>query len=315
MKFFTILTATNGFISAEMGCRDGWDTFQGKCYFYSTEAVIKPHAKRYCWEQRNQSQLLLISSDAENNYFAAKVAEKGVNSFWLRINDKNDEGQWVVDRRGYEKPTSWVNQEYFNWNEALPNAVGINSCTISSDGLWNRYDKFAKSEFVCEGDFVELESPQSPNGGRNFNGSEQFGEGEKQRNGAYNDGANFNTGKASASGETNLKCWTCKAKNYAECDALGSLVTCQSNEKSCEYEVRHRWGYVTQIISGCKAVDACMNNKSQNFRHWKAEYTQCRPENRFRHSVCRQCCNTDSCINSPEWWKPKTRNDWSKKMF
>ena len=73
----------------ELGCRDGWDTFQGKCYYYSPDAVVKPDAKRYCWEQRNEAQLLLISTPEENAYFANKVVEKGVASFWLRINDKN----------------------------------------------------------------------------------------------------------------------------------------------------------------------------------------------------------------------------------
>ena len=109
----------------------------------------------------NESELLLISTPAENNYFAAKVAEKGVESYWLRINDKNDEDTWVVDRRGYKKPTSWSNQSYFNWNAASLNGEVENSAVVTASGLWNRNDKFATSEFVCEGNFVEIESDQS----------------------------------------------------------------------------------------------------------------------------------------------------------
>ena len=63
----------------------------------------------------------------------------------------------MVDRRGYEKPTSWASQEYFSWNSESPNAIGINSAVLTESGLWNKNDKFATSEFVCEGDKIEIE--------------------------------------------------------------------------------------------------------------------------------------------------------------
>ena len=72
----------------ELGCRNGWETFNGQCYYYSSEKVEKPAAKRFCWEQKNEAQLLLVSNDEENDFFSRKVAQTGSKSFWLRINDQ-----------------------------------------------------------------------------------------------------------------------------------------------------------------------------------------------------------------------------------
>jgi len=219
------------------------------------------------------------------------VVEKGVASFWLRINDKNTEDTWVVDRRGYTKPTSWASQTYFNWDESIPNGPVENSAVIVGSGLWNRNDKFAVSPFVCEGDFVEIEPKPAKN--RNLN-----------RN-VYNNGEVDED-------EPLLKCWTCEANSYSDCETRGTLETCQPNEKSCELEVRLKWGYANRVITGCKATDACQNNKEQNFKETQFSWTQCRPERQFRFGVCRQCCDTDSCANQGQMWRPRTREDWAK---
>ena len=66
---------------------------------------------------------------------------------------------------------------------------------------------------------------------------------------------------------TSIQCWTCRnAYSYAECQSKGYLVTCQSNQESCELEVRERNGYVIQVNTGCKQAMACENNKAQNFQ-------------------------------------------------
>ena len=62
-----------------------------------------------------------------------------------------NEGQWVVDRRGYSKPKTWSAQEYFRWDENFPNGEIENSAVIMPDGSWIRNDKFAVSEFACQG--------------------------------------------------------------------------------------------------------------------------------------------------------------------
>ena len=52
------------------------------------------------------AQLVLSSNDAENTFLASKLS--GGKTFWLRINDSNVNGKWVVDQEGYEKPTKEV---------------------------------------------------------------------------------------------------------------------------------------------------------------------------------------------------------------
>ena len=37
---------------------------------------------------------------------------------------------------------------------------------------------------------------------------------------------------------------------------------------------------------------------------------QCRPENNYSDSVCRQCCDTDNCTKAPTWWYPQSRAEW-----
>ncbi|CAG5080218.1 Oidioi.mRNA.OKI2018_I69.PAR.g9508.t1.cds [Oikopleura dioica] len=153
------------------------------------------------------------------------------------------------------------------------------------------------------------------------------------QNGGANGGANYgnNGGYGGDGGEdepaSNLSCWTCVATSIEDCQANGSLVSCLENEESCELEVRTRLNsesgdyFVEQIMTGCKQKLACQNNQSNNFigkmgnfNKKKAE-TQCRPETDqgYDHSVCRQCCWTDNCVNADgNFWDPQTRWQWGQ---
>lgn len=116
---------------------------------------------------------------------------------------------------------------------------------------------------------------------------------------------------------TGLKCWRCHAKSFEECAQNGYEETCQSNQESCELEIRERSHvrgqarYIESIMTGCKQKLACANNQAQNFQNANPDYTQCRPEAEYGHSVCRQCCEEDNCVKSPEWWYPTTRSEWA----
>merc|ERR1712176_179533 len=154
------------------------------------------------------------------------------------------------------------------------------------------------------------------NNGGNYAGNNNGNTASNGASGTY--GANGATGGNSGNygGATTttpmLKCWTCRnAYSYQQCEAEGTLVTCQDSQKSCELEVRERNGYVIQVNTGCKQAMACENNKAQNFQGNNPAQTQCRPEPGYTHSVCRQCCYDDSCVSSPDFWKPATRDDWA----
>ena len=47
---------------------------------------------------------------------------------------------------------------------------------------------------------------------------------------------------------------------------------------ACELEIRERGGKIIQILTGCKAADACKNNMNNNFLEENPDITQCRPE-------------------------------------
>ena len=189
-----------------MGCSPGNELYDGQCYYFSTDEVFKPDAKAFCWA-REESQLLLISDAAKNAFFAQKVAEKGLKSVWLKINDKKDEGTWVVDRTGYSKPTSWADQTFLAFNQIVENTEEYNSCVLDETELWTIKDKFATSQFVCEGSLVELPENKS-----------------RERGGLV----------PVPNPSDNLQCWTCDATSVSECHFQGTLETCQDNEVKCQ---------------------------------------------------------------------------------
>ncbi|CAG5095990.1 Oidioi.mRNA.OKI2018_I69.XSR.g14428.t1.cds [Oikopleura dioica] len=115
-----------------------------------------------------------------------------------------------------------------------------------------------------------------------------------------------------------LKCWHCDAMSFEECEAKGMEKTCHPNEGSCFLEIRERRqnghaGPFMQICMGCKSKDACDNMQNQNFQNQNPAYTQCRPENYYGESVCRQCCASDNCTKEPSWWYPADRSEWAYK--
>lgn len=113
---------------------------------------------------------------------------------------------------------------------------------------------------------------------------------------------------------TGLHCWTCHADSFDLCGSSGHLQKCQHNEESCELEIRERKGFILQVMTGCKAADACKNNMANNFSHKDPALTQCRPEGPsmgYNHSVCRQCCSESNCVKSPDWWYPTSRAEWA----
>ena len=93
---------------------------------------------------------------------------------------------------------------------------------------------------------------------------------------------------------------TCNAASVAECLASSTTVKCQPNETSCEVTLRKRRGKTYFVQAGCKALDACLVNKSQNNRGpWKLQ--ECKPYNnkKIENSVCRQCCDgAPDCVQN-----------------
>ena len=150
LKIITLLTLSYKTASPEKtrsGCKSGWENLNEKCYFFSSQAMTKPEAKKFCYDMN--AGLLLVSGDSENAALSQKL--NSGDSFWLRINDSKDEESWVVDRWGYEKPASWTPVSYFSQFEN-ENTIERNSAVMNSDGSWSLVDKYATSGFACQMD-------------------------------------------------------------------------------------------------------------------------------------------------------------------
>lgn len=109
-----------------------------------------------------------------------------------------------------------------------------------------------------------------------------------------------------------MTCWSCHASSYEECGKNGYEQRCNPGDV-CYLEVRERRDgrYFSQIAMGCLQDMACENNKMQNFNQPNVDHTQCKPETKYRESVCRQCCAESNCTKDPSWWQPATREEWA----
>lgn len=122
---------------------------------------------------------------------------------------------------------------------------------------------------------------------------------------------------ARAANGSGLKCWKCNSNTLEQCELGGYEETCQDQNQSCELEIRERDGNVSQISMGCKQTTACKAQRNQNFNNANSKFTQCRPEQGFGHSVCRQCCSFNFCTRPKpgKYWFPNDRSEWSRKWF
>uniref|UniRef100_H2ZQ27 Uncharacterized protein n=1 Tax=Ciona savignyi TaxID=51511 RepID=H2ZQ27_CIOSA len=84
-----------------------------------------------------------------------------------------------------------------------------------------------------------------------------------------------------------LKCLTCyKARSHAECQRIGTVQLCMSNEQQCAIDIRTVNWRRKMITKYCKQASACINERQSN-------PTDCKifGPNRF----CRCCCGTSLC--------------------
>ncbi|KAI0232478.1 hypothetical protein LSAT2_017206 [Lamellibrachia satsuma] len=80
-------------------------------------------------------------------------------------------------------------------------------------------------------------------------------------------------------------CYTCdNAATNEECNE-GDLVKCQSNQESCQSELRHSNGQA-RITKGCKQLQACENNAAGNVNNCPGQNDQ---------SYCVYCCQGYGC--------------------
>lgn len=139
--------------------------------------------------------------------------------------------------------------------------------------------------------------------------------------------------------DTVATCWKCSASSYQDCIDNGVVETCNTvrtrfgtdiGTDHCylkeikRYNFREGGMVVQHVATGCMEKRACDIQKKGNFEGSlttlnKYRYSRCRPEGRFSHSECYQCCfDKDMCIyeedNSgnviTEMWEPSFIREW-----
>jgi len=96
----------------------------------------------------------------------------------------------------------------------------------------------------------------------------------------------------------NITCFHCDAPTYEECVDIGESKQCAyvgTGPPTCMIELRKRNGGLFGVCMGCKAQEACLKQKENNFPLDPWHPWQCRPTDTAGPSVCRQCCDTDNC--------------------
>uniref|UniRef100_A0A665TBS9 Asialoglycoprotein receptor-like 1 n=1 Tax=Echeneis naucrates TaxID=173247 RepID=A0A665TBS9_ECHNA len=92
-------------------CREGWVSFQSKCYLMSTSTVTWSKAESLCQSVRGH---LLVLNSVEELDFISNVAEARY-SYWIGLVE-HEEGHWTwVD--GTDFNTTPTNQRKL-WNDA-----------------------------------------------------------------------------------------------------------------------------------------------------------------------------------------------------
>ncbi|XP_065140773.1 C-type lectin domain family 6 member A-like [Paramisgurnus dabryanus] len=129
-------------------CEEGWTSYGGKCYFFSSETQTWFKARDLC--AASKAHLVTINSKAVQDFLASKIKE----THWIGLNDVDTEGRWV-----------WVNNQTLNetgvkfWfikeNGSEPDNSGNEDCACL--GYLNLYLKSwfdasceTKKMFICE---------------------------------------------------------------------------------------------------------------------------------------------------------------------
>ncbi|XP_033181055.1 ladderlectin-like [Mastacembelus armatus] len=111
----------------EIVCPEGWTRFQGRCYYYNTEALTWPEADANC--AGLEASLVSIHSPQEYTFLFQQVPVNGISATWLGGFYLEGEWMWLDG--------SWFYQGFF----AEPSPYNTNPClsVFSSDG-WINYN-------------------------------------------------------------------------------------------------------------------------------------------------------------------------------
>ncbi|XP_066531596.1 asialoglycoprotein receptor 2-like [Hoplias malabaricus] len=132
-------------------CGEGWRSFGGKCYYFSTDKLNWMMSRDYCTGKGGH--LVTITSKEEHNFLASQAEE----NHWIGLNDLEKEGQWM-----------WVNNQSLNetgvkfWRQREPEKLsepdnwrhedpsGENCAELDSSDFWFDASCRKQKKYICE---------------------------------------------------------------------------------------------------------------------------------------------------------------------
>ncbi|XP_021340194.1 perlucin-like protein [Mizuhopecten yessoensis] len=132
------------------GCPNGWETFDGSCYFVFSLREDWITASHTC--SLHHGYLAQAEDDYEDNFLKQIITKyhegkRGDTHFWLGGDDMSKEGEWRWTANG--QPFS-----YTNWYPGEPNNYHDQDCLLAhirgTHFYWEDWNCTSNFNFVCE---------------------------------------------------------------------------------------------------------------------------------------------------------------------
>ncbi|KAI4897970.1 hypothetical protein NFI96_017970, partial [Prochilodus magdalenae] len=135
-------------------CEEGWMSFGGKCYFFSTDKLNWMNSRDYC--AGKGGHLVVITSQVEQDFVSLLITE----NHWIGMNDLETEGKWMwVNKQTLTETgvTFWYKRESEpdepdNWTEEDP--AGENCASLGNKGgntdKWFDASCSQMKKYICE---------------------------------------------------------------------------------------------------------------------------------------------------------------------
>ncbi|XP_073668860.1 C-type lectin domain family 4 member E-like isoform X1 [Paramisgurnus dabryanus] len=141
-------------------CEEGWTSYAGKCYFFSSEKMTWFEARDSCTALN--AHLVTINSKAVQDFLVSKIKE----THWIGLNDQEIEGQWVWLNDQTLEETGvkfWFikkdGTEPDNWDGHNPS--GEDCACMGYEGVflnsWFDASCEYKKKFICEKQFIAFQ--------------------------------------------------------------------------------------------------------------------------------------------------------------
>ena len=123
-------------------CPCPYRAFENKGYYFCAASIKWRNAVDDCLEIG--SKLVSITSEEENTFVAQQANELTEGKWWIGLNDRDNEGEYV-----WESGSSF---DFEAWNEGEPNNYeGSENCVemYSNTGMWNDARCRNEQGFIC----------------------------------------------------------------------------------------------------------------------------------------------------------------------